>query len=65
MNQIEVQVLVLTFSGNVHSRSSPALVFHTNDNIEVDSITYVNIDYRIESEVSEIEFKKEVEKNFC
>ena len=35
MNQMAVQVPVLTFSGNEHSRSSPAL----DDNIELESFT--------------------------
>ena len=49
MNQIAVQAPVLTFSGNEHSRSSPA----HDDNIELKSFTEVAIDERTEPEVSE------------
>ena len=41
---------------------SPALVFHTNDNIELKSFTDVAIDERKESEVSESKFKTEVKE---
>ena len=58
MNQMAVQVSVLTFSGNKHSRSSSAL----GNNIELLSFTDVAIDERTESEVSESNFKTEVEE---
>ena len=51
---------VLTFLDNVHSRSSTALVFCTNDYIQLESFTNVDIDERTESEVSKSKFKTEV-----
>ena len=48
-----VQVPVLTFSGNEHSRSSPAL----DNNIELKSFTDVAIDERTESKATESKTK--------
>ena len=50
----------MTFSGNVHSRSSLALVILTNDNIELKSSVNVAIDERIKSEITESKFKTEI-----
>ena len=63
MNQMAVEVPVLTFSGNENSRSSLALVFCKNNNIELKSIIDVVINERIESKAMESKFKTEVEKN--
>ena len=60
MNQMAVQVPVLTFSGNEHSRSSPAL----DNNIELKSFTDVAIDERTESKATKSKFKTEVEENY-
>ena len=53
---------VLTFSGNINSLSSLALLFHTNSNIDLESFTYVDIDEGIVLEVSESKFETEVEE---
>ena len=50
---------LLTFSGNEHSRSSPAL----DNNIELKSFTDDTIDERTESKAMESKFKTEVEEN--
>ena len=42
---------------------SPALIFHTNDNNELESFTDVAIDERIESEVTGSKFRTEEEEN--
>ena len=60
MNQMAVQVPVLTFSGNEHSRTSSAL----DDNIELESFTDVAIDERTESKATESKFKTEVEVKY-
>ena len=60
MNQMAVQVPVLTFSGNEHSRSSLAL----EDDIKLKSFTDVAIDERTESKATEGKFKTEVEENY-
>ena len=60
MNQMAVQVPVMTFSGNEHSRSSPAL----DNNIELKSFTDVAIDERTESKAMESKIKTEVEDNY-
>ena len=46
----------MIFSGNEHSRSSPAL----DNNIELESFTGVAIDERTESKATESKFKTEV-----
>ena len=53
----------LSFSDNEHSRSSPAYVFCTNNDIEVKSFTDVAVDERTESKATETKFKTEVEEN--
>ena len=60
MNQMAVQVPVLTFSGNEHSISSPAL----GNDIELESFTDVAIDERTESKAMRSKFIKEVEENY-
>ena len=62
MNKMAVQVPVLTFSGNEHSRSSSALVFLTSNDIELGSFTDVAIDERTESKATMSKFKTEVEE---
>ena len=51
------RVLVLTFSGNEHSRSSPAL-----DHIEFKSFTDIAIDERTKSKARESNFKTELKE---
>ena len=53
-------VPVLTFSGNKHSRSLPAL----DNDIELESFTGVAIDERTESKATKSKFKTEVEDNY-
>ena len=50
---------LLTFSGNEHSRSSPAL----DNNIELESFNCVATDERTESKAPKNKFKTEVEDN--
>ena len=57
------KVQFLTSSVNEHSASSLALVFHTNNNIELKSFTNVAIDGRTESKAMESKSKTELEKN--
>ena len=64
MNQMAVQVPVLTFSGNEHYRSSLALVFLTNNDIELESFTDIAINERTESKAMESKIKTEVEDNY-
>ena len=52
MNQIAVQVPVLTFSGNEHSRTLPPL----DNDIELGSFTDVAIDERKESKAMKNKF---------
>ena len=59
MNQMAVQVPVLTFSGNEHSRSSLAL----EGDIELKSFTDVAIDERTKSKATEYKFKTKVKEN--
>ena len=59
MNQIAVQVPVLTFSGKEHSRSSLAL----DNNIELKSFIDVAFDERTKSNAMESKFRIEVEEN--
>ena len=59
MNKMAVQVSVLTFSGNEHSRSSLAL----DNNIELESFTDVAIDERKESKAMENNVKSKLEEN--
>ena len=60
MNQMAVQVPVLTFSGKKHSISSLALVFYTNKDIELKNFTDVAIDKRTESKATKSKIKIEV-----
>ena len=55
--------LDLTFSINIHARTLHALVFHTNNNIELKSFTDVAIDERVESEIAKNKFEPEIEEN--
>ena len=57
------KVQFLTSSVNEHSASSLALVFHTNNNIELKSFTNVAIDGRTESKAMESKSKTEIEEN--
>ena len=54
--------IILTFSGNVHFRSSQALVFCTNNNIEPHTFNGVAFDETTESEVIRSKFDIEVEE---
>ena len=54
----------LTFLGNIHSRSSSVLLFHTKDNIKLKSFTDVAIDERTESKATKSKIKSEVEANY-
>ena len=47
---------------NVHFRSSPVLVFRTNDNIELESFDAVAIDERTDSEINNTKSKIEIEE---
>ena len=60
MNEMAVQVPVLTISGNEHSRSSLAL----DNNIELESFTGVAIDERTKSKAMKSKFKTKVEENY-
>ena len=60
MNQMTVQVPVLTFSCKEHSRSSPAL----DIDIELKRFTDVAIDERTESEATKSKIKTDVEENY-
>ena len=53
---------LLTLLGNVLSRSSLALVFCTNNDIELKSFTDDAIDERVESDIIELQFKTEKKK---
>ena len=55
--------MVPTFSVNVQSRTSQALEFLTNNDIEPNSFNDVSINERTESEVTKGQFKIEVEEN--
>ena len=59
MNPMAVQLPVLTFSGNEHSRSSPAL----DNNLELNSFTDLAIDERTKSKANKSKIKTEVEEN--
>ena len=56
------QVPVLTFSDNDHSRSSLALVFRTNNDIELKSSIGVANHERTQSEVNKSKFKTEIKE---
>ena len=58
------KVPVLLFSGIEHFRNSLALVFCTNNDIELKSFTNVAIDERTESKAKESNSKTEEEKKF-
>ena len=63
MDQMAAQVPFLTFSGNEHSRSSPPLVFCTNNDIELKSFTDVANHERTELKATESKIITEVEDN--
>ena len=64
MDQMAVHVPVLTFLANEHLRNSPALAFHTNDDIEFNGFADVAIDERIESKATKSKFTTEVDKYY-